>query len=333
MSITTNIKKILFIGFWCLIGSGILVLLIAAIRVKNEKTCKGFSIDIKTNAQHGFIHKKEIENQVSANGTFRLKGRLLKDFDLRKMEEQLEKNMWVRDAELFFDNNEALRIKIWEREPIARIFTSLGDTYYIDSVFTRLPLSEKQSAKLPVFTNFPSNAIKFSQKDKELLKEIKLLTNFIRRDSFWMAQIAQVDITASREFELIPALGNQVIEFGDASDYEKKFRRLFIFYKQVISKTGFTKYERIKAQYDGQIVGVMKETRMSKYDSIQAIRNIQKLIEMVQTEQERMLKMDSLNMMEHRSDRDGMQPKLSDTLSMIPGNYPVLIDTTKKNTQ
>ncbi len=332
MSISSNIRKILFISFWCVIGAGILVLLIAAMRVKKEKICSGYSIDIKSASPDYFLDKKDIEAILTSNGNTQLKGRSIKNFDLRKMEELLEKNLWVSDAELFFDNSEALRVKISERQPIARIFTSLGDSYYIDSATVRLPLSDKFSAKLPVFTNFPSNAVRPSAQDKALLKDIKLLAAFIRQDSFWMAQVAQVDITPAREFEIIPAVGNQVIEFGNATDIEKKFRRLLLFYKQVISKTGFTRYERIRVQYAGQIVGVMKETPMSKADSLQAIRNIQKLIEMVQTEQERMMKMDSLNVIDHRSDRDGIQAKLSDTLSMIPGNKPILADSTRKNT-
>ena len=331
MSISSNIRKILFISFWCIVGAGILVMLIAAMRVKKEKVCSGYTIDIQSGSNQYFLDKKDIEGLLTSNGSSQLKGKALKNFDLKKMEEMLERNLWVSDAELFFDNDEELRIKIKEREPIARIFTSLGDSYYIDSALVKLPLSDKFSARLPVFTSFPSNAPKFSKADKELLTEIKQMANFIRADSFWMAQVAQVDITPSRTFEIIPSVGNQVIEFGTAEGLEKKFRRLFIFYQQVISKIGFTKYEKIRAQYEGQIVGVMKEVPMTKADSLQALKNIQKLIEMVQTEQERMMKMDSLNVIEHRTDRDGSPAKLSDTLSMIPGNKPIT-DSTKKNT-
>jgi cell division protein FtsQ len=55
--------------------------------------------------------------------------------------------------QLFFDNNEVLQVVIDEREPIARIFTVAGNSYYIDSSLERLPLSDKMSARLPVFTN------------------------------------------------------------------------------------------------------------------------------------------------------------------------------------
>ena len=73
------------------------------------------------------------------------------------METELEKNVWIKTAELFFDNNEILQVTVQEREPVARVFTPRGTTFYIDNELAMLPLSEKFSARLPVFTNFPSD--------------------------------------------------------------------------------------------------------------------------------------------------------------------------------
>ena len=304
-------------------SAGMLVLLIAAMRVKKQESCSGFSIHIKGTGKQFFVDQKDIADVVTSHGTFPVKGKPIKSFDLKKIEENLEKNVWISEAELFFDNANELQVNIRERQPVARIFTSLGNSFYIDSAAIRLPLSDKFSAELPVFTNFPSNAEKLSAKDKELLLQIRKLAEMIRQDPFWMSLIAQVDITASHEFEFIPSIGNQVVEFGDASDMEKKFRRLMVFYKQVVSKTGFNIYERVKVQYEGQVVGVRHAEPVSKADSLLAIRNIQKLIEMAQTEQERMLKMDSLNTIRHRTDSEDANARFFEnntaTPSMIPG--------------
>ncbi len=75
-----------------------------------------------------------------------------------------------------------------------------------------------------------------------------------------MAQAAQIAITHSREFEMIPTVGNHLVELGDASNLEEKFGRLMVFYKQVLSRAGMDKYERIKVQYDKQVVGVKKKS-------------------------------------------------------------------------
>jgi cell division protein FtsQ len=198
------------------------------------------------------------------------------------MEDKLKKDSWIKKAEVFFDNNDILRIAITERDPAARIFTLGGNSFYIDSSGTQLPLTNKLAVRLPVFTNFPAEKIKLTGTDGLLVKQIKKIDQFILSDSFWSAQIAQIDITPNRTFELVPVVGNHVIVFGEGNDCEKKFHRLFIFYKDVLSKTGFDKYARVDVQYDGEVIGTKKGGLMKKSDSLQAVKNIALLIKSAQ---------------------------------------------------
>jgi cell division protein FtsQ len=55
-----------------------------------------------------------------------------------------------------------------------------------------------------------------------------------------------------------PVVGNHVIVFGDGTDYDKKFKRLLLFYQQVLSKTGMDVYEKLNVQYARQVIGVRK---------------------------------------------------------------------------
>ena len=93
-----------------------------------------------------------------------------------------------------------------------------------------------------------------------------------------MAQITQIDINPSREFEMVPMIGNHVIEFGDGNDVEAKFSKLMVFYRQVLARTGMDRYARLKIQYARQIIGVKREGAFSKMDSIQATRSVEQLI-------------------------------------------------------
>ena len=47
---------------------------------------------------------------------------------------------------MWFDNRNVLHVEVYEREPIARIFTTAGNTFYIDSTEKKLPLSDRLSA-------------------------------------------------------------------------------------------------------------------------------------------------------------------------------------------
>jgi cell division protein FtsQ len=251
-------------------------LLIAAVNKKDEEICKGYEIRIHGANEQLFLDKADIIELLTADN--RIKGVTVSSLDLQKMEEKLERHAWIRSAQLFVDNNSILKISVEEREPVARIFTMAGNSFYIDSACERLPLTEKIAVRLPVFTNFPSERLRWNKADKALMRQIKEMSEFIQKDQFWTAQIAQVDITPQRNFEMVPTVGNHIIEFGDGSDVESKFRRLFVFYTQVMSKTGLNSYERVNVQFARQVVGKKKETRVSRYDSLLAVKKIQQLI-------------------------------------------------------
>lgn len=327
MKVNRHIRKMLFIGLWSIIGGGVVVLLVAAIRNRKDKTCAGYEISMAGNGGQWFMNKKEVVDILTGNGAVSLKGRSLKRFDLRSMEERLQRNVWIRDAELFFDNNEVLQVKIEEREPIARIFTATGNSFYIDSSCERLPLSDKVSARLPVFTGFPTDKPRVGKADSLLLQHIKQVSLFIQHDPFWMAQIAQTDILPDRRFEMIPMVGNHVIEFGDGTDYDKKFGRLLQFYRLVLSKTGMDVYERVNVQYDRQVIGVKKGGYISRIDSVQAVRSVQNLIASAQT-----ALIDSANRQDLRSQEALSSVNNSPAKSPTTEKPPIPVTTVLKRT-
>jgi cell division protein FtsQ len=142
-----------------------------------------------------------------------------------------------------------------------------------------LPLSKTHSARLPVFTNFPSALQVLSKSDSALLENIKVMSLYIQNDAFLMAMIDQVDITASHKFELIPKLGDQIILFGDASNIDKKFDKLKLFYKNVISVKGWKKYSKINLEYDNQIVASILGVEEQVADSLKTMKMIKEFAE------------------------------------------------------
>ncbi len=276
MNAGTTIKKILFITVWICIGGGMLTLLLAAIRNKNKDRCRDYRIELKGRGRNFFIDQKDVEGLLmNANGGD-LKGQLVNSFNLHALEAMLKKSDWIDDAELYFDNRDLLYVKVVEREPIARVFTIAGNSFYIDSTGKRLPLSDKLSARVPVFTGFPEKN-RLSAKDSILLGEIRVAANYIINDPFWMSQVAQIDITSARKFEMIPVVGSHLVRLGDGDNMPAKFRRLLIFYQQVLSKTGMDKYKLIDVGYKGQVV-VSKYIGDPKVDSVQLKKNVAKLL-------------------------------------------------------
>lgn len=263
-----KIKNFLFTGLWILVGAGTIVLLVAAIQKKDARHCKAVEINITGASNNFFIDKSDVQKTISQYGGKNAVGRPIDNFNLVGIESALKKDVWIRNAQLYFDNNDVLQVSVEEREPIARVFTPGGRTFYIDDSNTMLPLSDKFSARLPVFTGFPSDALVLRKADSSLLNDVKNLSMEIQKDSFLMAMIDQVDITAERSFEMIPKIGNQVIVFGDASDAEKKFQKLRLFYRKVMPNAGWGKYSIINLQYKNQVVAKIKGKDDASADSL-----------------------------------------------------------------
>jgi cell division protein FtsQ len=277
-----SIKKILFAMLWLTIGTGTAVLLVAAIKKNDAKKCKDIQIKISgiENTlfnEEKFVDEKDILNTIQNICNANPIGKATGSFDLRKIETELEKSKWVKNAELFFDNNDILKVNLQEREPVARIFTNAGVSFYIDTALSMLPLSDKFSARLPVFTGFPTDNIVLSTADSNLLRDVKTISMAIKKDSFRMAMIDQVDITAQRNFEMIPKIGSQIIEFGNAADVEEKFNKLQLFYKNVMVKTGWSKYSIINVQYKNQVVAKRRGAEDKTADSVRTLQIMQSI--------------------------------------------------------
>lgn len=230
-------------------------------------------INIKGAQQHVFVDKADILNVLSKNNI--RTGQILEDINLKSAEEQLEKNPWVKDAELYFDNHQSLHVEIEEREPIARVFTVDGNSFYIDSAGLRLPVNDNATARLIVFTSFPSDKKILSKPDSMVLNDVKQIAQHISADSFMNVQTAQVNITPQRSYEIIPVVGDQVIRLGDAENLDKKFAKLLAFYQQVWSRD-FERYSVIDVQYDGQVVATRRGEGNITPDTAKAIHQLKK---------------------------------------------------------
>ncbi len=270
-----KILKWMFISLWVTIGAGIAVLLVAAMRKEDKQVCTGMNVTIKGVSNNFFVDKNDILKAINEYIDGKPQGQPISFFNLRSLETELQKNIWVKKAQLFFDNNLMLQVTVLEREPVTRVFTSAGTTFYIDSSIAMLPLSEKFSARLPVFTNFPSDKKVLAKADSALLRDINKLSMALQGDPFSMAMTEQVDITAQRTFELVPKIGNTIIVFGDANNAAEKLNKLQLFYKEVMMKAGWDHYSKVYVQYDGQVVARRKGTERNATDSLRTLQIMQ----------------------------------------------------------
>ncbi|HEX2533919.1 MAG TPA: hypothetical protein VHK69_09300 [Chitinophagaceae bacterium] len=270
-----SIRKILVVTAWLLVGSGMLTLLIAANRRKEDHRCKELLITVRGTGEHLFIEKQDVREWLERLEGRSVVGMRMTGLNPAGLEQSLEANPWVADAELYFDSHDALHVLVTERQPVARVFTTAGTSFYMDTAGVRMPLLERVTVRVPVVTNFPGLR-RNNKKDSLLLQDVKNIARFVGSHPFWSAQVAQIDVV-DRQFELIPTVGDHIIRVGNSENIEQKLSRLFVFYRQVAGKAGFHKYSALDVRFDGQVVAVHKGAGTT-VDSVQLRKNIEELL-------------------------------------------------------
>jgi cell division protein FtsQ len=186
---------------------------------------------------------------------------------LKSIEEKLMQQQIIRSAEVYITERGVLNIDIQQREPFVRIFNSRGQSYYFDREGNIIPVSRSFSPFVLVVNghiNEPFRADRIRNigdfkhdslsSRQRCIYDIFKLASYIEQDDFWSAQIQQIYVTSSGEFELIPRVGSHIIEFGRTDDMEEKFCKLRLLYLQGFNQLGWNLYSRINLKYNNQVV-------------------------------------------------------------------------------
>jgi cell division protein FtsQ len=270
-------KRILVWGAWLLVAAGGTTLLVAAIRHQNRAVCKEVRIEISGSGRR-MVDSAELAAILTDQHTRHLVGTPSGSISIRRLERRIGDNPWVKKADLFFDSKQVLWVKVIEREPVARLFTEDGSSFYVDNEGARLPLKDYFPVPLPVFTSCPLDKKNWSGPDTALAREIAALSTYLQTHPFWFEMVQQVDVNSARQFDLVPAVGDYVLKIGDTSDLDRKFNRLRAFYEHVIPRVGWNKYAVVDARYTGEIIGVRRDGQNASIDTAKAAALLRELI-------------------------------------------------------
>ncbi len=249
---------------WSIAAIGLIVLFVYAWNAKFVKKCTAIQIELTGNTTgYLFMDEKEILQYLNEQG-IRV-GTPVGSINLINIEKSLEAIKWVEHANIYFNNQQELQVKIEQRIPVARIFTVSGNSFYIDKTAQRLPLRQLSVMRLPVFTGFPSDQENLSKPDSVLLNDVLGFALTVQKDSFFLAQMAQVNIEPNGDFEMTPTIGDHTVLFGSVEHLTDKLNRLFTFYKKVWVPSGINAYQVLDLRFDHQVVALKKGMFPIKY--------------------------------------------------------------------
>jgi cell division protein FtsQ len=224
-------------------------------RKQGGAVCNNIVIELDNEQENHFMDEADVLKLVEASGQ-PVKGVSIERVNLKEIESKLKFDKHIRDAELYGDLKGNLVVNVELRRPLARIVQEDAPDAYIAEDGTIMPVSEKYTSRVVLISGpfvkklLSSDDLNKTEEGIQILEMIRL----INKNSFWRAQIAQLDIDKSGKIALYPQVTGQIIEFGKPEDIETKFKKLMIFYKEILPQRGWTKYHRVNLEYEGQVI-------------------------------------------------------------------------------
>lgn len=219
------------------------------------KVCSDVVINISNTLDNYFLDREDITNLLTDFENEPLKGTSFVDIDLKQLENKLKAEKYIQSSQVFKNLQGSLIVNVELRRPIARIIRPQAPDAYISFDRKVIPVSEKFSArKLLIGGDFADSLTHIQTINTPYGKQLFELLEFIEKDEFWRAQIAQIDIDGKGELLIYPQVTKQLVEFGTPDNYKKKFKKLKSFYRDVLPRKGWNHYEMVNLKFQNQII-------------------------------------------------------------------------------
>lgn len=166
------------------------------------------------------------------------------EVDLNKLEKSINKNQMIEKSDVYVTIDGTLRAKVKQKTPIARVFDNSG-SFYIDYEGSTMPLSELNSARVPLVWG------EITDKNKKKLSEI---LKMIYDDEFLKKNIIGVQILPKDELLMKNRNYNFDILFGKPINVEKKFNNYKAFFQKEVNDSILNKYKKINLKFTQQVV-------------------------------------------------------------------------------
>jgi cell division protein FtsQ len=225
---------------------------------ETPRICNKVEINIEDENENGFLKTAEVKTLLEKKSLYPLNKRI-DEINTREIENILLKTAFVNTAQCYVTTEGHVKLSLTQRTPIVRVKAENGEDYYLDDNGGVMPNSQYTSDMIIVT----------GQLNKQYAcKYISILASTIMADDLWRNQIEQINVLKDRTIEIVPRVGDHVINIGmlPNSRYpekrkkivtefvQKQLHRIELFYKYGLSEAGWNKYSYISVEFANQVI-------------------------------------------------------------------------------
>ena len=214
-------------------------------RMPADRVCTDIILSMKDTLHAQFITRQEVYRLLKAAHVDCI-GIPISEVRTDLMEQALREHALIERAECYKTPDCRVCVELSQRIPILRVMSKKSGDYYIDNKGQVMAVDLKCATHLPVATGEIEKAF---ARDK--LYKFAL---FLQKNAFWRAQVEQINVLPNGRVEIIPRVGDHIIDIGTPDHVAEKLKRVRYFYEHGLNRVGWNKYSRINVEFDNQII-------------------------------------------------------------------------------
>lgn len=223
------------------------------------RNCRRVEIVIKDSLKNRFVTPGGLFSMVQ-NDHEQVLGKPISGIDLDAIEKELKQIKELESAEVFYTVDGVLHVEARQRDPVMRIISSYGNSYYIDNEGVIIPHTGVYTPRVIIVSGSISVPDEYISRgainipDDNIISQLFELIRELNASELWSGQFEQVWVTEKGDIELIPRVGNQLVKLGSPEKVHERLQNLEAFYLGMIDEVGWNKYSEINLMFEGQIV-------------------------------------------------------------------------------
>jgi cell division protein FtsQ len=186
------------------------------------------------------------------------KGRNLEQLDTRELKNRIRMIPYLRDAEISKELNGIVRVRVFEREPVA-IMVIDGQTMAIDREGFLLPAKTEFADRFPKLLEIAEvNRLQVAgngmqQLDKRDVELIRQFLEALSQTEYASLLIGKLHLAGNNMAWCVAAQSPTRFIVGNDGNYKEKLKKFEIFWQKVVSKKGFDAYDTVDLRFRDRI--------------------------------------------------------------------------------
>lgn len=242
-----------------LLAGGLVASFLCGKAYREPLKCTGLSVTIADSAVNRFVTRADVEKFLKKEYGDYI-GQHIDSIDLCRVEKIIDSRSAVYKSEAFTTRDGKLNVTVTQRTPAVRFQKSDGG-FYADAKGYLFPLQSSYASRvqiidgeIPLKANSGYKGAVTDPKEQEWLDKVLAVVNYMENSKVWKDKIVQITVCDGGELKMVPRRGQEVFLFGQPVNIEDKFRRMEMYYSNIIPAKGQATYTSVSVEYDGQIV-------------------------------------------------------------------------------